>query len=188
MVWQVQEHQQGAQPGCFVLACAGGRRDLRDGSRLRRFWPAFSAGTGGGLLRGQVQDQRQVAAHLIAPVDNGIGIEADRIVRLSARKSRARYPDRLRRVSYRAPDTGKRLVLLTNNLVLPARTIADLYKCRWQIELFFKWIKQNLSIRSSSARRRTRCARRTELASQMGCCTEDVCDRDSSVNPGPSPT
>ena len=63
-------------------------------------------------------------------------------------KSRARYPDRLRRVNYRDPDTGKRLVFLTNNLTLPARTIADLYKCRWQIELFFKWIKQNLSIKS----------------------------------------
>jgi hypothetical protein len=82
------------------------------------------------------------------PVDKGTGIEADQIVRLSARKSRARYPDRLRRVSYCDPDTGKRLVFLTNNLDLPARTIADLYKCRWQIELFFKWIKQNLSIRS----------------------------------------
>ena len=51
-------------------------------------------------------------------------------------------------MSYRDPDTGKRLVFLTNNLTLPARTIADLYKCRWQIELFFKWIKQNLSIKS----------------------------------------
>ena len=82
------------------------------------------------------------------PVDTPIGIEADQIIRLAAPKSRARYPDRLRRVSYRDPDTGKRLVFLTNNLALPARTIADLYKCRWQIELFFKWIKQNLSIKS----------------------------------------
>lgn len=82
------------------------------------------------------------------PVDTSVGIEADQIVRLSAPKSRARYPDRLRRVSYRDPDTGKRLVFLTNNFALPARTIADLYRCRWQIELFFKWIKQNLSIRS----------------------------------------
>jgi IS4 transposase len=51
-------------------------------------------------------------------------------------------------VSYRDPDTGKRLVILTSNLALPARTVAELYKCRWQIELFFKWIKQNLSIKS----------------------------------------
>jgi Domain of unknown function (DUF4372)/Transposase DDE domain len=82
------------------------------------------------------------------PADNSIGIEADQIIRLTAPKSRARYPERLRRVNYRDPDTGKRLVFLTNNLALPARTIADLYKCRWQIELFFKWIKQNLSIKS----------------------------------------
>jgi hypothetical protein len=82
------------------------------------------------------------------PVDTSIGIEADQIIRLTARKSRARYPERLRRVSYRDPDTGKRLVFLTNNFALPARTIADLYRCRWQIELFFKWIKQNLSIKS----------------------------------------
>ena len=82
------------------------------------------------------------------PVEGPTGIEADQIIRLAAPKSRARYPDRLRRVSYRDPDTGKRLVFLTNNLTLPARTIADLYKCRWQIELFFKWIKQNLSIKS----------------------------------------
>jgi hypothetical protein len=78
------------------------------------------------------------------PADKAIGIEADQIIRLAAPKSRARYPDRLRRVSYRDPDTGKRLVFLTNNFTLPARTIADLYRCRWQIE----WIKQNLSIKS----------------------------------------
>jgi Domain of unknown function (DUF4372)/Transposase DDE domain len=81
-------------------------------------------------------------------VDKPTGIEADQIIRLAVPRSRARYPDRLRRVSYRDPDTGKRLVFLTNNLALPARTIADLYRCRWQIELFFKWIKQNLSIKS----------------------------------------
>jgi Transposase DDE domain/Domain of unknown function (DUF4372) len=81
-------------------------------------------------------------------VDKETGVEADQIIRLAAPRSRARYPDRLRRVSYRDPDTGKHLVFLTNNLALPARTIADLYKCRWQIELFFKWIKQNLSIKS----------------------------------------
>jgi hypothetical protein len=82
------------------------------------------------------------------PVDKPMGVEADQIIRLVTSKSRARYPDRLRRVSYRDPETSKHLVFLTNNLTLPARTIADLYKCRWQIELFFKWIKQNLSIKS----------------------------------------
>jgi hypothetical protein len=82
------------------------------------------------------------------PVDKTIGVQADQSIRLVTAKSRARYPDRLRRVSYRDADTGKRLVFLTNNFTLPARTIADLYRCRWQIELFFKWIKQNLCIKS----------------------------------------
>ena len=59
----------------------------------------------------------------------------------------AHYPDRLRRVSYRDPKDGKALVFLTNNFDLPALIIAQLYKCRWQVELFFKWIKQNLRIK-----------------------------------------
>ena len=59
-----------------------------------------------------------------------------------------KYPDKLRRVKYRDPETEKLFVFLTNNFELPAKTIADLYKQRWQVELFFKWIKQNLRIKS----------------------------------------
>jgi hypothetical protein len=59
-----------------------------------------------------------------------------------------KYPDKLRRVKYRDPETDKVLVFLTNNFDLPSKTIADLYKQRWQVELFFKWIKQNLRIKS----------------------------------------
>ena len=59
----------------------------------------------------------------------------------------AHYPDRLRRVSYRDPEDGKVLVFLTNNFDLPALSIAHLYKLRWRVELFFKWIKQNLRIK-----------------------------------------
>ena len=62
-------------------------------------------------------------------------------------KSIEHYPDRLRRVSYRDPESGKALVFLTNNFDLPALTIAQLYKCRWRVELFFKWVKQNLRIK-----------------------------------------
>ena len=62
-------------------------------------------------------------------------------------KSVAHYPDRLRRVSYRDPEDGKVLVFLTNNFELPALVIARLYKLRWRVELFFKWIKQNLRIK-----------------------------------------
>ena len=82
------------------------------------------------------------------PVDKTTGVQCDQTIALTAPHSTARYPGRLRRVRYRDPETGKRLVLLTNNFTLPARTIADLYRCRWQIELFFRWIKQNLRIKS----------------------------------------
>jgi transposase len=58
------------------------------------------------------------------------------------------YPDRLRRVRYYDAETDKNLVFMTNNFLLPAITIAQLYKQRWQVELFFKWIKQNLRIKS----------------------------------------
>ena len=58
------------------------------------------------------------------------------------------YPDDLRRIRYRDPQTHKRLVFLTNNFTLPADVIADLYRCRWQVELFFKWIKQHLRIKA----------------------------------------
>ena len=58
------------------------------------------------------------------------------------------YPEKLRRIVYRDPETKKRLVFLTNNFVLAAKTIAALYKSRWQIELFFKWIKQHLRIKA----------------------------------------
>ena len=82
------------------------------------------------------------------PVDKTTGVQCDQTITLTAASSLARYPDRLRRVRYRDLDTGKLLVFFTNNFILPARTIADLYRCRWQIELFFKWIKQNLRIKS----------------------------------------
>lgn len=81
-------------------------------------------------------------------VDKTTGVQCDQTVVLTTRKSVARYPDKLRRVRYRDPQTGKRLVFLTNNFTLAPRTIADLYRCRWQIELFFRWIKQNLRIKS----------------------------------------
>ncbi|MFU8818949.1 MAG: transposase, partial [Desulfurivibrio sp.] len=63
-------------------------------------------------------------------------------------RSRRDYPEKLRRIKFRDTDTGNTLDFLTNNFVLSAPTIADLYRCRWQVELFFKWIKQNLRIKS----------------------------------------
>jgi len=81
------------------------------------------------------------------PVDRSTGIRSDHIVWLRHPQSVVHYPDRLRRVSYRDPEDGKVLVFLTNNFDLPAEVIAHLYKLRWRVELFFKWIKQNLRIK-----------------------------------------
>ena len=81
-------------------------------------------------------------------VDRGTGVICDQTVAFEVPQSAKRYPARLRRVRYRDPETGKTLLFLTNNFELPAVTIADLYRCRWQIELFFKWIKQHLRIKS----------------------------------------
>lgn len=72
----------------------------------------------------------------------------DQIIRLNSEHGLQSYPDTLRRVHYRDPETGKEYVFLTNRLDLPAITIADLYRQRWQIELFFKWVKQNLKIKT----------------------------------------
>src|SRR5208283_2985493 len=80
------------------------------------------------------------------PVDKRTGVRSDQTVILTSFESALAYPDALRRVSYLDKETQKRLKFLTNNFVLPAFTIAQIYKCRWQVELFFKWIKQHLRI------------------------------------------
>ena len=82
------------------------------------------------------------------PVDRSTGVTSDQTVILASFESASSYPDPLRRVSYRDPATGKRLKFLTNNFTLPALTIAQIYKQRWQVELFFKWIKQHLRIKA----------------------------------------
>jgi hypothetical protein len=80
-------------------------------------------------------------------VDRSSGLICDQTVTLNFHRSRAGYPRPLRRIRLKDPDSGKTLVLLTNHFDLPAQTIAQLYRCRWQIELFFKWIKQHLKIK-----------------------------------------
>ncbi len=82
------------------------------------------------------------------PVDKSVGLRSDHTVILTAIESVKVYPDALRRVSYFDAETNQRLKFLTNNFALPAITIARIYKCRWQIELFFKWIKQHLRIKA----------------------------------------
>ena len=82
------------------------------------------------------------------PVDKSTGVRSDHTVILTAISSAQVYPDALRRVTYVDPDTNRRFRFLTNNFVLPALIIARIYKSRWQVELFFKWIKQHLRIKA----------------------------------------
>ena len=82
------------------------------------------------------------------PVDKAVGLRSDHTVVLTAIASAKVYPDALRRVSYFDAETNQRLGFLTNNFALPALTITQIYKCRWQVELFFKWIKQHLRIKA----------------------------------------
>src|SRR5947208_1567720 len=81
-------------------------------------------------------------------VDKSTGVRSDQTVILSSFESACAYPDALRRVSYFDAETNKRLKFLTNNFTLPPLTIAQIYKQRWQVELFFKWIKQHLRIKA----------------------------------------
>ena len=82
------------------------------------------------------------------PVDKTTGVQCDQTIALVWFYTARGYPARLRRIRYWDAEHDRRLVFLTNNFVLPAPVIADLYRCRWQVELFFKWIKQNLRIKA----------------------------------------
>jgi IS4 transposase len=82
------------------------------------------------------------------PVDKSTGIQCDQVVVLTGYYAKKDYPEKLRRIRYFDSKNNKILVFLTNNFLLPAITIANLYRCRWQVELFFKWIKQHLRIKA----------------------------------------
>lgn len=125
------------EPGAFYVIDRG----YVDFQRLYRFVLAgafFVTRTKAGVQLNRLESR---------PVDRSTGVRSDHVVWLSTPHSAAHYPDRLRRVRYKDPESGKALVFLTNNFDLPALAIAKLYKCRWQVELFFKWIKQNLRIK-----------------------------------------
>jgi hypothetical protein len=125
------------EPGAFYVMDRG----YVDFGRLYRFELAgafFVTRSKAGLQLNRLESR---------PVDKSTGVRSDQVVWLSLLKSIEHYPDRLRRISYRDPEDGKALVFLTNNLDLPALTIAKLYKGRWGVELFFKWVKQNLRIK-----------------------------------------
>lgn len=82
------------------------------------------------------------------PVDKSTGVRSDQIIMVTGFYTLLAYPEKLRRIRYFDIDTKKRFVFLTNNFTLPAIVIAKLYKCRWKVELFFKWIKQHLRIKA----------------------------------------
>ena len=93
--------------------------------------------------------KRGMNAHRVysMPVDRSAGVICDQRITLDGFYISQDYPEQLRRIRFKDPETGKTLVFLTNNTALPALTIAALYKSRWQVELFFKWIKQHLRIK-----------------------------------------
>jgi len=125
------------EPGAFYVMDRG----YVDFERLYRFVLA------GAYFVTRAKTNLQASRLESRPVDPGTGVRSDQLVGLRRLKSFKHYPERLRRIHYRDPETGKVLVFLTNNFDLPALTIAQLYKCRWRVELFFKWIKQNLRIK-----------------------------------------
>jgi hypothetical protein len=125
------------EPGAFYVMDRG----YVDFARLYRFVLA------GACFVTRAKAGLQINRLASRPVDQSTGVRSDQIVWLKLNRSIEHYPDRFRRISYTAPDTGKSLIFLTNNFDLPALTIAQLYKCRWRVELFFKWVKQNLRIK-----------------------------------------
>ncbi len=90
-------------------------------------------------------DFRRIASN---PIDKSTGVLCDQIIVLTGVKTSHYYPEKLRRVKYHDSETNKKLVFLTNNFNLSSVTIAELFRCRWHIELFFKWIKQHLRIKA----------------------------------------
>ena len=96
-----------------------------------------------------IRAKSNLDAHRVysAATDRTTGVIAAQTIALDGRYTSKDYPVHLRRVRFRDPETEKTLVFLTNQMTLPALTICDLYKSRWQVELFFKWIKQHLRIK-----------------------------------------
>ena len=126
------------EPGSFYILDRG----YLDFERLYRFHQALAFF----VVRSKSNFQfRRLYSH---PVDKSTGLLSDQTILLTTFYSTQAYPEKLRRVRYFDAETNKRLSFLTNNFLLPALTIAQLYKCRWQVELFFKWIKQHLKIKA----------------------------------------
>ena len=126
------------EPGAFYVMDRG----YLDFARLYRFHEA------GSFFVTRAKSNLKAQRRYSHPVDRSTGLICDQTVTLTVFYSRQGFEAPLRRVRFKDPDTGKKLIFLTNNFALPALTITQLYRQRWQIELFFKWIKQHLRIKS----------------------------------------
>jgi Domain of unknown function (DUF4372)/Transposase DDE domain len=126
------------EPGAFYVMDRG----YIDFERLSRFDEA------GSFFVTRAKSNLQVQRRYSHPVDRSTGLICDQTVVLTGFYSRKGFESPLRRIRFKDPESGKRLVFLTNNFALPALTITKLYRLRWQIELFFKWIKQHLRIKA----------------------------------------
>ena len=126
------------EPGAFYLLDRG----YVDFGRLYRFHQA------GSFFVIRAKSGLKARLRFSQPVDRSTGLICDQMVVLSYQPSQSHFPHPLRRIRMHDPNSGNTLVLLTNHFALPALTICELYRCRWQIELFFKWIKQHLRIKA----------------------------------------
>jgi hypothetical protein len=126
------------EPGAFYVMDRG----YLDFARLYRFHEA------GSFFVTRAKSNLKAQRRYSHPVDRSTGLICDQTVTLTVFYSRQGFEAPLRRVRFKDPETGKTLIFLTNNFALPALTITQLYRQRWQIELFFKWIKQHLRIKS----------------------------------------
>jgi len=126
------------EPGAFYIMDRG----YVDFERL------FVLHTAGSFFVIRAKSNTRYQRRYSRPVDKSCGLRCDQTVVLTGVHSATDYPQPLRRIKYRDPHSGKMFNFLTNNFTLPAQTVADLYRYRWQVELFFKWIKQHLRIKS----------------------------------------
>jgi hypothetical protein len=130
--------QLAPEPGAFYVMDRG----YLDFERLARFHEA------GSFFVTRAKSNLKTMRRYSHPVDRTTGLLSDQTVVLTGFYSRKDFDAPLRRIRFRDPESGKRLVFLTNNFALPALTITQLYRMRWQVELFFKWIKQHLRIKA----------------------------------------
>ncbi|HVQ63213.1 MAG TPA: IS4 family transposase [Terriglobia bacterium] len=124
------------QPGSYVIMDRG----FTDFLRLHRIHQSLS------FFVIRAKSDLQFKRQQSHPIDKSTGLRSDQSILLTGKLTSQRYPDLLRRVSYHSEEMDKRLVFLTNDFLLPPLTVAALYRQRWHIELFFKWIKQHLRI------------------------------------------